>query len=56
MTLESQVIAMSFAASFLQILITLRRNANERSKSVDDQAMFAEKAPTAGTERGSLAE
>jgi hypothetical protein len=41
---------------FLQLLISVRKNASERSESADDRATFAEKHPTAKGEGGSLAE
>ncbi len=55
MTLESQVIAMCCAALFLQFLIIVRKNANERSESADDRATIDEKVPAAKREDGSLA-
>lgn len=56
MTLESQVIAMCCAALFLQFLISVKQIASERSESVNDRAMFAEKVLTTKREGGSLAE
>ena len=56
MTLESQVIAMGFAALFLQFLICVRRNTSERSESVNDRAMLAERGPAAKRESGSQTE